>query len=133
MSIPTSGREAASATATATAATVTATVTVTVTVTERQVADHLTQLLAEHLQLDHDLIDQDVPLSAYGIDSMAGTWLTRRLGERCGVSIDRALLVHRPSVTEVAQDVVAALAARGTAGPRDSVGSQDGPGPQSTP
>ncbi|MCT9089608.1 acyl carrier protein [Streptomyces sp. ASQP_92] len=127
MSIPTSGREAAPATATATAA------GVTVTVTERQVADHLTQLLAEHLQLDHDLIDQDVPLSAYGIDSMAGTWLTRRLGERCGVSIDRALLVHRPSVTEVAQDVVAALAARGTAGPRDSVGSQDGPGRRGTP
>ncbi|AYG80728.1 hypothetical protein DWB77_02866 [Streptomyces hundungensis] len=123
MSIPTSGPETAStATATAPAA--------TTAVTERQVADHLTQLLAEHLELELDLIDQDVPLSAYGIDSMTSTWLTRRLGERCGVSIDRALLVDRPSVAEVAQDVVAALAARGARDLADGTGT---PGPQGTP
>ncbi len=126
MSIPTSGPETAS-TATATAPAVGS------AVTERQVADHLTQLLAEHLELELDLIDQDVPLSAYGIDSMTSTWLTRRLGERCGVSIDRALLVDRPSVAEVAQDVVAALAARGLPAPRGLADATGTPGPQGTP
>lgn len=126
MSIPTSGPETAS-TATATAPAVGS------AVTERQVVDHLTQLLAEHLELELDLIDQDVPLSAYGIDSMTSTWLTRRLGERCGVSIDRALLVDRPSVAEVAQDVVAALAARGLPAPRDLADATGTPGPQGTP
>ncbi|MEU9194325.1 acyl carrier protein [Streptomyces hundungensis] len=126
MSIPTSGPETAStATATAPAA--------GSAVTERQVVDHLTQLLAEHLELELDLIDQDVPLSAYGIDSMTSTWLTRRLGERCGVSIDRALLVDRPSVAEVAQDVVAALAARGLPAPSDLADATGTPGPQGTP
>ncbi|MFG3286716.1 acyl carrier protein [Streptomyces sp. NPDC048111] len=84
------------------------------TVTEEDVATHLAHLLSQHLDLDHDLIDPDVPLSAYGIDSMTGTWLTSALSARCGVPIDRALLVHRPSVTEVAQDVVAALTAPAT-------------------
>ncbi|MEU3501717.1 acyl carrier protein [Streptomyces hundungensis] len=130
MSIPTSGPETAS-TATATAPAVGS--AVTTAVTERQVADHLTQLLAEHLELELDLIDQDVPLSAYGIDSMTSTWLTRRLGERCGVSIDRALLVDRPSVAEVAQDVVAALAARGVPAPRGLADATGTPGPQGTP
>uniref|UniRef100_A0AAU2V2Y6 Acyl carrier protein n=1 Tax=Streptomyces sp. NBC_00003 TaxID=2903608 RepID=A0AAU2V2Y6_9ACTN len=88
---------------------------VSVTITERQVADHLTQLLSELLELELDLIDREVPLSAYGIDSMTSTWLTGELGERCGVAIDRSVLLDRPSVAEVAQDVVAALAARDTA------------------
>ncbi|MET9360224.1 acyl carrier protein [Streptomyces sp. NPDC006632] len=77
--------------------------------TERQVADHLVQLLAELLELDPDLVDREVPLSAYGIDSMTSTWLAGELGERCGVEIDRAVLLDRPSVTEVAEDVVATL------------------------
>lgn len=85
------------------------------TVTEQQVADQLSQLLAELLELDPDLIDREVPLSAYGIDSVTSTWLTGELSERCGVAIDRAVLLDRPSVAEVAQDVVAALAARGRA------------------
>ncbi|MFD7338101.1 acyl carrier protein [Streptomyces violascens] len=83
--------------------------TVPVTVTKQQVADELAQLLAELLELDMHLIDHDVPLSAYGIDSMTSTWLTGELGERCGVVIDRAVLLDRPSVAEVAEDVVAAL------------------------
>ncbi|MFI6472239.1 acyl carrier protein [Streptomyces sp. NPDC050516] len=92
------------------------TVSVTVTerqVTEQQVADQLSQLLAELLDLELDLIDREVPLSAYGIDSMTSTWLTGELGERCGVVIDRAVLLDRPSVAEVAQDVVAALRGAG--------------------
>ncbi|MFD7161863.1 acyl carrier protein [Streptomyces violascens] len=79
-------------------------------VTERQVADQLVQLLSELLELEHDLIDREVPLSAYGIDSMTSTWLSGELGERCGVEVDRAVLLDRPSVVEVAEDVVAALA-----------------------
>jgi acyl carrier protein len=79
-------------------------------VTEQQVADHLVQLLSELLELEHDLIDREVPLSAYGIDSMTSTWLSGELGERCGVEVDRAVLLDRPSVVEVAEDIVAALA-----------------------
>lgn len=88
---------------------------VPVTTTERQIADHLAQLLSELLELELDLIDREVPLSAYGIDSMTSTWLTGELSERCGVAIDRSVLLDRPSVAEVAQDVVAALAARDAA------------------
>ncbi|MFI6049277.1 acyl carrier protein [Streptomyces violascens] len=83
--------------------------TASVPVTKQRVADELAQLLAELLELDLDLIDHDLPLSAYGIDSMTSTWLTGELGERCGVAIDRAVLLDRPSVAEVAEDVVAAL------------------------
>ncbi|MCX5385371.1 acyl carrier protein [Streptomyces sp. NBC_00083] len=80
-----------------------------VAVTERQVGDHLVQLLSELLELERHLIDREVPLSAYGIDSMTSTWLSGELGRRCGVEIDRAVLLDRPSVAEVAEDVVAAL------------------------
>ncbi|GGU09276.1 acyl carrier protein [Streptomyces violascens] len=92
-------------------------------VTEQQVADHLVQLLSELLELEQDLIDREVPLSAYGIDSMTSSWLSGELGERCGVEVDRAVLLDRPSVVEVAEDIVAALARtrhEAPAGPADT-------------
>ncbi|MEU7582083.1 acyl carrier protein [Streptomyces sp. NPDC041068] len=78
-------------------------------ITEQEVADHLVHVLADMLELAPDAIDPDVPLSAFGIDSATSAWLAGELERWCGVPLDRELLLGRPSVVEVSEDVVAAL------------------------
>ncbi|MEU6627701.1 acyl carrier protein [Streptomyces parvus] len=85
-------------------------------VAEGDVVAHLGRLLAEMLELEPELIDPDLPLSAYGIDSMTSTRLTEVLERRYEVSLRPGLLFDRPSIAEVAQEVMALLApAPGTA------------------
>ncbi|MFJ1897596.1 acyl carrier protein [Streptomyces sp. NPDC088115] len=79
---------------------------------EQEVADHLVQLLAGLLELAPEAIDPEVPLSAYGVDSATSTWLAGELSSRCGIRVERELLLGRPSVAEAAADVMAVLRRR---------------------
>ncbi|MEU8028917.1 acyl carrier protein [Streptomyces sp. NPDC049099] len=85
-------------------------------VSEHEVADHLIRILAKLLDLAPDTIDPDVPLSGFGIDSLTSTRLAAELERRCGFPVERELLLGRPSVAEVAEDVVAALRSRPATG-----------------
>ncbi|MFF3174646.1 acyl carrier protein [Streptomyces sp. NPDC057900] len=78
-------------------------------ISEREVADHVVQLLAELLELAPEAIDPDVPLSAYGVDSATSTWLAGELSSWCGIPLERELLLGRPSVAELSEDVMAVL------------------------
>ncbi|MEV5975423.1 acyl carrier protein [Streptomyces sp. NPDC052114] len=78
-------------------------------ITEQEVADHLVHVLSGMLELAPDVIDLDVPLSAFGVDSATGTWLAGELERWCGVPLAPELLLGRPSIAEVAEDVVAVL------------------------
>ncbi|NED83058.1 acyl carrier protein [Streptomyces sp. SID11233] len=78
-------------------------------ISEQEVADHVVQLLSELLELAPEAIDPDVPLSAYGVDSVTSTWLAGELSSWCGIPLERELLLGRPSVAEVSEDVMAVL------------------------
>ncbi|MET8726840.1 acyl carrier protein [Streptomyces parvus] len=73
---------------------------------EQDVADRMVQLLADLLELAPEDIDPEVPLSAYGIDSVTSTWLAGELTSWCGIPLERELLLGRPSVVEAAEDVM---------------------------
>ncbi|MGP4051917.1 acyl carrier protein [Streptomyces sp. 2A115] len=78
-------------------------------ISEQDVVDHILGTLAELLELRPDDIDPDVPLSAFGINSVTVTWLTDELERWCGAPLERELFLGRPSVAEIAQHVAAAL------------------------
>jgi acyl carrier protein len=85
-------------------------------VTEDSVIAYLGMLLTELLELEPEHIDPDLPLSAYGINSMTSTWLTGELERWSGVSLRAELMFDRPSIAEVAQEVTTLLTPRpGTA------------------
>ncbi|PJN34174.1 hypothetical protein CG717_06575 [Streptomyces sp. CB02613] len=73
---------------------------------EQDVADRMVQLLSDLLELAPEDIDPEVPLSAYGIDSVTSTWLAGELTSWCGIPLERELLLGRPSVVEAAEDVM---------------------------
>ncbi|MEV5592919.1 acyl carrier protein [Streptomyces sp. NPDC052496] len=79
-------------------------------ITPGLVAERLRQVVAELLEMAPADLDTDVPLSAFGIDSMTTSVLAGDLERWCGVQLPQDASLGRLTLTEAADEVVAELA-----------------------
>jgi acyl carrier protein len=79
----------------------------------RRIADWLSQVLAEAVQLDPESIRSDVPLQEYGMDSLISAMLLAEIEDGLEVLLDPAELPTVMSLDELATIVVAHGAAPG--------------------
>ncbi|MGW9070896.1 acyl carrier protein [Streptomyces yangpuensis] len=77
--------------------------------TQEAVTERLKQLLAELLEMEPSDLDDEVPLSAFGIDSMTSSVLVSGVEKWCGAQLESAGALGSLTLTEVADEVVALL------------------------
>jgi acyl carrier protein len=84
--------------------------------------DGAVQLIREHLsellEMEPSEIEDDMPLSAYGVDSKSGMMLLGALEKWTGVDVDAEVVLARPSSLELATAVVAAFREKASAADR---------------
>jgi len=66
----------------------------------------LRDALASVLGLDPATLDEDVAMSAYGLDSRSAMNFLNELEESAGVSLDLELFADNPSLAELADEVI---------------------------
>ncbi|WP_032918806.1 acyl carrier protein [Streptomyces rimosus] len=79
-------------------------------ITPELVTERLRHVVADLLEMNPAELDPDVPLSAYGIDSMTSSVLAGDLEKWCGVQLPPDASLGRLTLTEAADEVVTALA-----------------------
>ncbi|WP_327737163.1 acyl carrier protein [Streptomyces nojiriensis] len=77
--------------------------------TREAVTERLKQLLGELLEMEPSDLDDEVPLSAFGIDSMTSSVLVSDVEKWCGAQLESAGALGSLTLTEVADEVVALL------------------------
>ncbi|MFF8833509.1 acyl carrier protein [Streptomyces sp. NPDC015131] len=77
--------------------------------TREAVTERLKQLLGELLEMEPSDLDDEVPLSAFGIDSMTSSALVSDVEKWCGAQLESAGALGSLTLTEVADEVVALL------------------------
>lgn len=77
----------------------------------------LRQVLADLLEMEPHTIDPDVPVSAFGIDSISGSVLVAEVERRCGVALHTEFSFGRLTLAEMAGELCTALRMRGDACP----------------
>lgn len=77
--------------------------------------ERLRELLAEMLEMDPDTVDAEVPVSAFGVDSLSSFVLSEELERWTGVSLEHDARFSRQTLSEIAEHVMAAVAAATTA------------------
>ncbi|GAB7034494.1 acyl carrier protein [Streptomyces sp. NPDC021749] len=82
---------------------------VTQEITQGLVVERLRQVLAEMLEMAPAELDADVPLSAFGIDSMTSSALLGDLEKWCGAELRTEASLGGLTLTEAADAVVAEL------------------------
>ncbi|WEV29172.1 acyl carrier protein [Streptomyces sp. 71268] len=82
-------------------------------ITVDRAVERLRRLLADTVEMEVGSVDPELPLSAFGIDSVNGTVLINDLERWSGVTLSRDLLVGELTVVELAQELMEALG-RGT-------------------
>lgn len=78
-------------------------------ITPELVVERLRQVLAEMLEMAPADLDADVPLSAFGIDSMTSAVLLGDLEKWCGAELRTEASLGALSMAEAADAVVAEL------------------------
>lgn len=81
-------------------------------ITPELVAERLRRLLAELLEMEPSELDPEVPLSAFGIDSMTASVLVDDLQKWCGARLRVGDLLSRLTLAEAAEEIVAELRSR---------------------
>ncbi|MEV4333053.1 acyl carrier protein [Streptomyces sp. NPDC049597] len=79
-------------------------------ITQEQVIERLRHVMADLLEMEASELDPDVPLSAFGIDSMTSFVLVGELEKWCGVQLRKDASLGRLTLTEAADEVVDELA-----------------------
>ncbi|MFE7180921.1 acyl carrier protein [Streptomyces erythrochromogenes] len=77
--------------------------------TREAVTERLKQLLGELLEMDPSDLDDEVPLGAFGIDSMTSAVLVSGVEKWCGAQLESVGALGSLTLTEVADEVVALL------------------------
>jgi acyl-CoA synthetase (AMP-forming)/AMP-acid ligase II/acyl carrier protein len=75
------------------------------------VVDALLAEVASLGGLDRGGLSEEIPLARYGVDSLGVVWLAHRVEQLFGVQLPTAELLARPTVAEIAEGVLAGLAA----------------------
>ncbi|GGU68478.1 acyl carrier protein [Streptomyces lavendofoliae] len=78
-------------------------------ITHEVVAERLRLLMAELLEMEPADLDDEVPLSAFGIDSMTSSVLVADVEKWYGVRLESAGSLGSLTLTDVADEVVAVL------------------------
>ncbi|MFF3291733.1 acyl carrier protein [Streptomyces sp. NPDC003023] len=76
-------------------------------ITPLLVTERLRRVVAELLEMEPSELDTDVPLSAFGIDSMTSAVLVRDVEKSYGVSLPSGAFLGRLTLSEAADEVVA--------------------------
>lgn len=77
--------------------------------TPELVIERLRHVLAELLEMTPSDLDPDVPLSAFGIDSMTGFVLAGDMEKWCGAELGKYSPIGSLTLSEAADEVVASL------------------------
>src|SRR5699024_2119966 len=67
-----------------------------------ELEDALRGLIAEHLKMPEQELDDETPLSEYGFDSITITSFSHALNQRYGVSLGATVLYEAPTVSALA-------------------------------
>ncbi|MEU0664176.1 MULTISPECIES: acyl carrier protein [Streptomyces] len=78
-------------------------------VTQEVVAERLRGLMAELLEMEPADLDDEVPLSAFGIDSMTSSVLLADVEKWYGVRLESTGSLGSLTLTDMAEEVVAVL------------------------
>ncbi|MEU0671155.1 acyl carrier protein [Streptomyces lavendulocolor] len=78
-------------------------------VTREVVAERLRGLMAELLEMEPADLDDEVPLSAFGIDSMTSSVLLADVEKWYGVRLESTGSLGSLTLTDMAEEVVAVL------------------------
>lgn len=89
-----------------------------------QVHDWLRRLLAETLAVPAQALSGDVPLSAYGIDSIVAGLVMTSVEDELGIALSADVLAGQPSLDELADRIAAAGAAVDTGAGREYGGRE---------